>query len=116
MKYRIAMALLSIGLIGILISSGCGPPKIPEITTGKLAEGIAGNSYSQTLTARGGAAPYIWIISGGTLPPGLNLDPLDGVISGTPLIAWKSSFLTFQVTDRAHKGSFKKFLITIKPN
>jgi uncharacterized repeat protein (TIGR03803 family) len=55
-------------------------------------------SYSTTLGATGGAAPYTWSLISGSLPPGLNLDPASGLISGTPTIADTYPF-TLQVTD-----------------
>jgi hypothetical protein len=45
-------------------------------------------SYSQTITATGGSAPYTWTLSSGTLPTGLTLDTSSTAntttISGTP--------------------------------
>lgn len=38
-------------------------------------------SYSQTLTAGGGTAPYTWSITGGSLPTGMNLSTA-GVLTG----------------------------------
>jgi len=45
----------------------------PTITTTSLADGTTGATYSQTLAATGGTAPYLWSISAGTLPAGLAL-------------------------------------------
>lgn len=85
----------------LMIASGCGssssgPPPL-EITTQLLAGGSVGGSFSQTLTAAGGVAPYTWSISGGALPGGLTLSNM-GVISGTPGTAGGFSF-TVMVTD-----------------
>ena len=41
------------------------------------------DSYSTSLTASGGAAPYQWQINSGSLPTGLVLDKSSGLISGT---------------------------------
>jgi hypothetical protein len=53
--------------------------------------------YSQTLTASGGNAAYLWSVSSGTLPAGLSLSSA-GVISGTPTGTTSATF-TVQVTD-----------------
>jgi len=71
-----------------------------SVGTASLPNGTAGTTYSQTLTATGGLAPYTWSISSGTLPAGLSLNSSTGVISGTPTTAGTSSF-TVQVQDAA---------------
>jgi len=48
-----------------------------------LPDGTAGSAYAQLLSASGGAAPYAFAVSAGSLPPGLVLAP-DGRLSGTP--------------------------------
>ena len=68
-----------------------------SVTTSSLAGGVVGTAYSQTLTAAGGAAPYSWSLSSGTLPTGLSLGS-GGAISGTPTTAATSNF-TVRVTD-----------------
>lgn len=53
------------------------------ITTGSLASGQAGSSYSQSVTATGGEGTnYNWSATG--LPGGLSINSGTGVISGTP--------------------------------
>jgi len=55
------------------------------ITQSSLPQGTVGTSYSQTLTASGGTAPYsTWTLTSGSLPAGLTLNASTGVISGTP--------------------------------
>jgi Putative Ig domain len=53
------------------------------VTTTSLPTATQGASYSAQLAATGGVTPYTWSISGGSLPPGLALDPGSGTISGT---------------------------------
>jgi len=59
------------------------PPAIgPVITTSTLSNGFKDQSYSQSLSVRGGATPYVWSKSVGSLPSGLTLS--GSTISGTP--------------------------------
>ena len=62
------------------------------------AVGMVGTSYSHAVSASGGAAPYSFAITTGTLPPGLNLNTSTGVISGTPTQAVSRS-ITLRATD-----------------
>ena len=68
------------------------------ITTASVPSGKVGSAYSTTLAASGGATPYRWTISTGSLPSGLTLDPGSGTISGVPSAAGSSTF-TATVTD-----------------
>ncbi len=69
------------------------------ITTASLPNGQIGTPYSQTLSVNGGAPPYTWSLISGTLPSGLILNTLTGVLSGTPAVAVANTSLTFKVTD-----------------
>lgn len=60
------------------------PPPTLTITTGSLAAGVMGTSYSQTVSATGGVPSYHWSITSGSLPAGLNLNASSGAITGTP--------------------------------
>jgi len=71
-----------------------------NIETASLPDGTVDVAYSQNLAASGGAAPYTWSITGGTLPAGLSLDGASGVISGTPTNTGVSNF-TVLLTDAA---------------
>ncbi len=84
-------------------------------TPSPLPNGDANSPYKATLNATGGTTPYHWSIAGAQgLPPGLNLDPNAGIISGTPLAAATYSF-TVQVIDSANSGAGKTFFLTINP-
>lgn len=52
--------------------------------TADLPRGVAGSSYSGKFTAYGGIEPYVYSVSDGELPPGLELDEDTGVIAGVP--------------------------------
>lgn len=60
-----------------------------------LTGGTVGTAYSQTMTASGGAAPYSFAITAGSLPTGLSLNTANGIISGTPAA---SGLFNFTVT------------------
>jgi len=115
MKKIIRMLSLTLALVGLILSTSCSASKTPTITTNSLPEGTESVAYSQTLKVHGGAPPYIWSITGGELPIGLQLNPETGVISGTPLIALSAAFVTFQVTDNSKKIAFKQILMAVNP-
>src|SRR6185369_9861061 len=75
-----------------------GPPL--SITTTSLVNATVGISYSGSVQATGGIAPYSFSIVSGSLPDGLNFAS-DGTISGTPTISAVSSTFTVQATDTA---------------
>jgi hypothetical protein len=70
------------------------------IATTALPDGAVGDAYSAPIAATGGAGPYTWSITSGTLPSGVTLGTLgsDGLISGTPQESGTYTF-TVQVTD-----------------
>ncbi len=84
-------------------------------TTSPLPVGEAGITYSQTLAASGGTAPYTFSVKSGNLPSNLTLSS-SGAITGTPAsAAVGSTTITFQVTDSASPAatSTKAISITI---
>jgi large repetitive protein len=88
-------------------------PMIPlAITTTSLPNGTVGVTYSQTLAASGGATPYTWSISSGSLPANLSLNASTGIISGTPTAAATSNF-TIKVTASSGATSTQAFSLTI---
>lgn len=73
--------------------------KIPiKLTTTTLHNNYVGLPYAAALSATGGSPPYTWSIIAGNLPDKLSLDPVTGMISGTPDTPGTSNF-TIQVTD-----------------
>jgi hypothetical protein len=74
--------------------------------------GQVGVAYTDTLTAAGGATPYTWSVSAGSLPAGLTLTTSTGVVAGTPTTAGTFSF-TVNVTDASSQTATKATSITI---
>lgn len=70
------------------------------LSPSSLPGGQAGATYSQTLNASGGVAPYSYGITAGALPTGLVLDSSTGAISGTPTAQGTFNF-TATATDSA---------------
>jgi Peptidase A4 family/Putative Ig domain len=82
-----------------------GPKDQPlAIATTSLPAATVGAPYSATLTASGGAAPYIWSVVSGSLPPGIGLSAA-GVLAGTPTAA---GAFTFGVSVSDSKGRNKQ--------
>jgi len=84
-----------IGSQAYTVTISCIPIAISPST---LPNGIVGIAYDQTVTASGGTAPYVYSVSSGALPGGLNLDSATGQISGTPTTEGAFNF-TITATD-----------------
>jgi uncharacterized protein (TIGR03437 family) len=87
------------------------------ITASPLPNGAVGSPYSQALDATGGATPYkSWAVTGGSLPPGISLTTLGGVLTalltGVPTSPGTYTF-TVQVTDNAGETASKQFSLTV---
>jgi uncharacterized protein (TIGR03437 family) len=90
-------------------------PGLGIVTASPLPAGTVGITYSQTLTATGGAPPYqSWVLSAGSLPPGIALTTLNGagLLNGTPTVQGNYAF-TVQVTDNAKAIATKQLSLTI---
>ncbi|MBZ0168535.1 MAG: putative Ig domain-containing protein, partial [Kofleriaceae bacterium] len=83
------------------------------IKTKKLKGGTVGTPYSSLLKTKGGIAPLIFSVVGGTLPPGLTLDPGTGQVSGTPTVAGTFDFAV-QVTSSGGSSHQKNIRIKTK--
>ena len=68
------------------------------ITSATLPSATNGTNYSSILRSSGGTPGYTWSISGGSLPSGLTLVAITGVISGTPTVTGTFNF-TVSVSD-----------------
>jgi len=83
-----------------------------QIATGSLPSASVGTSYSATLLATGGVAPYTWTLVSGSLPPGLTLNSTTGELSGTPAQSGNFSF-SLQVRDSAGASQQKSLTLSV---
>ena len=81
------------------------------LATSSLPSATKGATYSSSLQATGGNAPYTWSISG-SLPAGLTLSPTTGLISGTPTATGSTTF-TATVTDSGNPAQTKSVSLSL---
>lgn len=68
-----------------------------SLSPANLPDATISTAYSQSVTASGGATPYTYVVSAGTLPTGLSLSS-GGALTGTPTALGTFGF-TLQATD-----------------
>lgn len=83
-----------------------------SIQTTSLPPATGGVQYSQTIVATGGAQPYTFSITAGSLPNGLSLNNANGTVSGIPLSSGPYNF-TIQVTDQATQSASQNYTIIV---
>ncbi len=93
-----------------------GAPEAFEINPTSLPDGVVGEEYEAEVEATGGTGSYTWsIIPDGNLPDGLELDPDDGEISGTPEAGSEGDYtFTIQVEDDSAQTDTQEFTIHIE--
>lgn len=91
-------------------SGGGGTPVTPVPVV--LPGGTTGLSYSETISAQGGTAPYTYAVFSGALPTGTSLNSASGLISGTASVAGIYSFV-IKVTDAGLNTGTQSFSIAI---
>jgi hypothetical protein len=109
------MMFLPVALAAVMMT-GCGgaPPRAKaslagetattptlQIATTALPVGTVESAYGTTLLAAGGAPPYSWKRTGGSLPVGLSLNSKTGSIAGMPTTAGAYSFEAQVVDSKA---------------
>jgi hypothetical protein len=105
--YDPVTGLGSVDVCYLLTGAACAAVSTPlpvTISALSLPSATAGVAYSATLTATGGSGTYTWAVTSGTLPTGLTLTPVTGLISGTPTTTTGSTS-TFSVTATDSTGN-----------
>ena len=68
-----------------------GPLSI--VTVSPVTGATSGSRFSKSFNAAGGAIPYSWSVSSGTVPPGLSLIASTGSLAGTPTSSGAYNFI-----------------------
>jgi hypothetical protein len=95
------------------VFSHAGAGKDLEILTESLPDSVLGAAYHETVRATGGAAPRLFDVSFGALPPPLTLDRTTGVISGTCGVLGSWTFVV-RVGDACGHTVTKPYTITVE--
>jgi hypothetical protein len=82
------------------------------VMTQSLPDARAGSAYTYALQAAGNTGSVRWSLEGGTLPPGLLLNPDTGLLSGTPEKTGAFDF-TVSATDFLGKASPVSLSLTV---
>jgi hypothetical protein len=83
--------------------------KVQLTVTGKIPNGVATESYTASVSASDGTAPYVY--KAGGLPKGLSIDHSSGAITGTPKDTGEFAFDIY-VTDAAGDHGQGTFTVT----
>ncbi|RLP96096.1 hypothetical protein EAD89_00270 [Micromonospora sp. BL4] len=86
----------------------------PTLNFSPPPAGRVGVPYRDQLGVNGGTAPFTWSVSAGSLPAGLTLDPVTGLLSGVPTTAGSSSF-TVQVSDSFNQSATRPVEMVVDP-
>ncbi|HYE77526.1 MAG TPA: Ig domain-containing protein, partial [bacterium] len=63
---------------------GCFPDPFVIVNAGNIGDAVFQQPFTYRFFSDGGYPTYGWFLASGTLPTGLSLHPLTGVLSGTP--------------------------------
>ena len=85
-----------------------------SISTTSLPAVVVGSTYSQPLTMLGGTASYTWSLASGSLPPGIQMSPSTGTISGQPTGTGTFPF-TVLLTDSTGATAQRSLTIQVNP-
>lgn len=107
------LSAVDLGTFEIMVQADAGF----SITTASLPAGNVGSGYDVTIETMGGGAPYVWRISEGRLPPGIDseLNPETGRfrIVGTPTELGTANILV-EVIEASGRVAAKAFTLDIR--
>jgi len=92
--------------------SGTANGALITLNPTSLPAATYGASYSATITASGGTAPYTYSVSTGSLPAGLTLNSGTGAISGVPAATGSFSFI-IEATDSYSFTGTQNYTLTV---
>ena len=113
----LSIIALGFGLFSCSSSGGGSSTSTFAVSTTAANFGVVGSTYTSTLAATGGTAPFTWTLFGGVLPtgsPAFFLDPGTGIVSGTPTVVGNFN-ATFTVTDSTGQTATGSVLFAIHP-
>jgi hypothetical protein len=88
-------------------------------TTVLATQNSAITSFNPFSSVSGGYTPYTYLVSAGTLPPGITINPSTGLVSGTPTALQSAANVTFSVRDVnnvvASTTSTVSFTVSVTP-
>jgi len=88
------------------------PPPVLVTLVENVPEGVLNQPYFGSVTPVGGSGPHSVVITLGSLPPNLQIDPVTGAITGTPVTPGTYTF-TVQATDQGSNVVSAPYTITI---
>ncbi len=84
-----------------------------QIQSQPLPSASVDKPYSATIQVTGGTPPLQWKVAKGSLPPGIALQPISGILSGTPTTPGEYNF-SVSVTDAAKMSAAANFTIKVE--
>ena len=89
----LAVALITTSCGTVAQAAGSQMPQNSLTLSGNFPRASVHQSYNAVLAVSGGKNPYHFSVKSGTLPPGIDLNPNTGTLSGTPTTSGNFSFV-----------------------
>ncbi len=102
--------------IMVAFTVGMAPATVTVVLSpGALGWAVAGQAYSETITASGGTGPYTFAVTSGSLPGWASLSS-GGVLSGTPSTTGGPTSFTITATDSLSNTGTQAYSLTVGTN